>query len=276
MEAAWRDPLPVQERALRALVGRARDTVWGREHGYREIRGIADYQRRVPVTTYLDVRLLIERAIGGEQNVLWPGRPAEYCKTSGTTAGDKYIPVTREALRAHRQGGIDALLLALRRVGRAEVLDGPMLLLGGSTRMEPLGRHAEVGDLSGLAARRLPVWIRQRYAPGPEIAAIPDWERRLAATARLARHQDLRLISGMPSWMLVLFERIRSLAEDPACCSAASGPASRSSSTAGSGWTRTGASSRPRSGAPFTTSRCIQHRKASWRFRSERPIRASP
>ena len=215
MEAAWRDPLPVQERALRGLVGRARDTIWGRKHGYREIRGIADYQRRVPVTTYLDVRLLIERAIGGERNVLWPGRPADYCKTSGTTAGDKYIPVTREALRAHRQGGIDALLLALRRVSHAEVLDGPMLLLGGSTRMEPLGRHAEVGDLSGLAARRLPVWIRQRYAPGPEIAAIPDWERRLAATARLARYQDLRLISGMPSWMLVLFERIRSLADDP-------------------------------------------------------------
>jgi acyl-CoA synthetase (AMP-forming)/AMP-acid ligase II len=216
MEAAWRDPLPVQERALRGLVGRARDTVWGRKHGYREMRGIADYQREVPVTTYLDVRLLIERAIGGEPNVLWPGRPPQYCKTSGTTAGDKYIPVTREAFRAHRQGGIDALLLALRRVGHAEALDGPMLFLGGSTRTEPLGRHAEVGDLSGLAVRRLPVWIRERYAPGPKIAAIPDWERRLAATARLAPHQDLRLISGMPSWMLVLFERIRSLAGDPA------------------------------------------------------------
>jgi hypothetical protein len=215
LEAAWRDPLVVQARALHALVERARDTVWGREHGFREIRGIADYQRRVPVTTYLDVRPLIERAIGGERDVLWPGRPAEYCKTSGTTAGDKLIPVTREAFRAHRQGGLDTLLLALRRVGRAERLDGPMLFLGGATRTEPLGRHAEVGDLSGLAARRLPAWIRGRYAPGPEIAAIPDWEQRLAATARLVGRQDLRLISGMPSWMLVLFERLRSLAGDP-------------------------------------------------------------
>jgi GH3 auxin-responsive promoter len=215
MEVAWRDPLPAQERGLLGLVGRARDTAWGRQHGFREIRGIADYQRRVPVTTYLDVRPLVERAIGGERNVLWPGRPAEYCKTSGTTAGDKYIPVTREAFQAHRQGGVDALLLAYRRVGRAGALDGPLLFLGGSTGTEPLGRHAEVGDLSGLAARRLPAWIRHRYAPGPEIAALPDWERRLAATARLARHQDLRLISGMPSWMLVLFERIRALADDP-------------------------------------------------------------
>jgi acyl-CoA synthetase (AMP-forming)/AMP-acid ligase II len=90
-----------------------------------------------------------------------------------------------------------------------------MLFLGGSSQTEPLGRHAEVGDLSGLAARRLPAWIRGRYSPGPQIAAIPDWERRLAATARLVRHQDLRLISGMPSWMLLLFDRIRALAGDP-------------------------------------------------------------
>jgi hypothetical protein len=88
MEGIWRDPLPAQERALLGLVGHARDTVWSRQHGFRDIRGIADYQRRVPVTTYLDVRPLVERAIGGERDVLWPGRPAEYCKTSGTTAGD--------------------------------------------------------------------------------------------------------------------------------------------------------------------------------------------
>ncbi len=215
LEAAWRDPLAVQERTLRALTARARDTVWGRAHGFAEIRGIADYQRRVPVTSYLDLRLLVERAIGGERDVLWPGRPAQYCKTSGTTAGDKYIPLTGEAFQGHRRGGLDTLLMALRRVGKAERLDGPMLFLGGSTQTEPLGRHAEVGDLSGLAARRIPRWLRGRYAPGPDIAAIPDWERRLAATARLVRHQDLRLISGMPSWMLVLFERIRALAEDP-------------------------------------------------------------
>jgi acyl-CoA synthetase (AMP-forming)/AMP-acid ligase II len=214
MEALWRDPLPVQEKALRALVARAGRTAWGREHGFRDIRGVADYQRRVPATTYLEMRPFVERAIAGERDVLWPGRPKQYCKTSGTTAGDKYIPVTPEAFRAHRRGGLDALLLAAHRVG-APALDGPLLFLGGSTHTERLGHHAEVGDLSGLAARRLPAWIRPRYAPGPEIAAIPDWGRRLAATATRARQQDVRLISGMPSWMLVLFERIRSMQGDP-------------------------------------------------------------
>ena len=80
LDTAWRDPLAVQERTLRALVDRGRDTAWGREHGFAEIRGIADYQRRVPITTYLDIRLLVERAIGGEPNVLWPGRPAQYAR----------------------------------------------------------------------------------------------------------------------------------------------------------------------------------------------------
>src|SRR5262249_10943416 len=149
------------------------------------------------------------------RDVLWPGRPAQYCKTSGTTAGDKYIPLTSEALRAHRQGGLDTLWAALRRVPHAERLDGSLLFLGGSCATTPLGAHAEVGDLSGLAVRRLPAWVRSRYAPGLQIARMPEWEPRIAATARLASRLDVRLISGMPSWMLVLFERIRAFAGDP-------------------------------------------------------------
>lgn len=189
MEAVWRAPLTVQEQTLEALVQRARDTLWGRRHGFRDIRGVADYQRRVPMTTYLDVRRLIERAIGGQRNVLWPGRPARYCKTSGTTAGDKFIPVTREAFRAHRRGGLDALLLALRRVGHAGALDGPLLFLGGSTRTEPLGRHAEVGDLSGLAARRLPPGSgagtrRARRSPRSPTGSSASRPRRAARSAR--------------------------------------------------------------------------------------------
>ena len=115
LDAVWRDPLRVQEETLPAMVAHARSTVWGREHGFREIRSIADYQRRVPISTYLDFKPLVERGMHGGRDVLWPGRPAQYCKTSGTTAGDKYIPVTREAFRMHRQGGLDTLLLALHR-----------------------------------------------------------------------------------------------------------------------------------------------------------------
>ena len=198
----------VQEAALLSLVARARRTRFGLAHGFDGIRSVADYQRRVPVRQYLDFRPLWERVIAGESDVTWPGRPRHWVKTSGTTAGDKYIPVSAEALASHRKGGWDALLLAVERAGGAHLLGGPLLFLGGSTRLEALGEGCEVGDLSGLVVRRLPPGIRSRYSPGAAIAAVRDWEERIAAAAILAEGQDLRLLCGMPSWLLVLFERV--------------------------------------------------------------------
>jgi hypothetical protein len=118
------------------------------------------------------------------------------------------IPVTAEAFASHRKGGWDALLLACARVGARHLMDGPMLFLGGSTALKETGAGSRVGDLSGLVVRRLPPGLRGHYSPGPEIGAIPDWERRIELVADLAAGQDLRLISGMPSWMVILFERV--------------------------------------------------------------------
>jgi hypothetical protein len=216
IESSWRDPGALQETTLRHLVRRARRTAWGRAHGFEDIRGVAGYQARVPLADYPALQPSLQRAIAGEPDVLWPGCPRLFCKTSGTTAGDKLIPLTPEALRAHRRGGLDTLLVALDRAGAPRALDGPLLFLGGSTSIAPLGAGARVGDLSGLVVRRLPWWLRGHYSPGPEIAAIPHWEARLEAIARLARTQDLRLVSGMPSWLLVLFERIRALGSEGA------------------------------------------------------------
>lgn len=124
------------------------------------------------------------------------------------TAGDKAIPVTPEAVRAHRRGGWDALLMAAERVGGAVLLGGPMLMLGGSTALQPTAAGALIGDLSGVMATRLPPGLRRRYSPGPAIARIPDWETRIAAAAELVAHQDLRLLAGMPSWILILLEHV--------------------------------------------------------------------
>src|SRR5437879_1007526 len=197
-----------QEATLLRLVTRARRTHFALSHGFDGIRCLADYQRQVPVHQYLGFRPLWERAIHGESDVTWPGRPRHWVKTSGTTAGEKYIPVTAEALVSHRKGGWDALALAAERAGGENLLGGPMLFLGGSATLEPLGERCAAGDLSGLVARRLPPGIRSRYSPGAAIAAIPDWEERIAAAAILAERQDLRLLCGMPSWLLILFERV--------------------------------------------------------------------
>ena len=210
-EAAARAPIVAQERTLLNLLGRARHTVVGREHGFGEIRTVAEYQRRVPLRDYLGSKPLLDRAFRGEPDVVWPGRTRDWVKTSGTTAGDKVLPVTREAFASHRRGGWDALLVAAERAGAATLLGGPMLFLGGCTRLQPIGDGCLVGDLSGLVMRRLPPGVRGRYSPGPALSSIPDWETRIEAVAALVARQDLRLLSGMPSWMLILFERVARL-----------------------------------------------------------------
>ncbi len=208
LERVSRDAIRVQEATLRAHVRTARDTEFGLAHGFASIRSVADYQTRVPLHDYLAVRASWQAALAGTPHVTWPGRPRLWVKTSGTTAGDKVIPVTPPAYRAHRRGGWDALLMAAELVGGGALLGGPMLMLGGSTALQPAGDGALVGDLSGVMARTLPPGIRRRYSPGPAIARIPDWETRIAAVAALVERQDLRLVSGMPSWMLILLEHV--------------------------------------------------------------------
>lgn len=210
-ERASRSAITMQEDTLLGLVGRARRTEFGREHGFDAIRSLADYQWRVPLREYLEVKPLLDRTLAGDSDVVWPGRPRYWVKTSGTTAGDKVLPVTPEAVAAHRRGGWDTLTLAAERVGARRLLGGPMLFLGGCSRLTPIGAGCECGDLSGLVVHRLPPVVRRRYSPGPEISAIRDWETRIDAIATHVARQDLRLLSGMPSWMLILFERVARL-----------------------------------------------------------------
>jgi hypothetical protein len=208
MEEVARQAGLVQSRTLRRLVTSAAATDFGRQHDFSSIRSVAGYQARVPLRDYVAFQPWWARALGGENDVTWPGRSRHWVKTSGTTAGDKLIPVTPEAFASHRRGGWDALVMAVERVGAPRLLGGPMLFLGGCTRLTPVGVDALAGDLSGLVVRRLPPGLRGRYSPGPALSAIPDWETRIAAIARLVARQDVRLLSGMPSWTLILFQRV--------------------------------------------------------------------
>jgi hypothetical protein len=208
LEAVWRRPAEVQEATLHCLVARARDTQFGRGHDFAGIRSVADYQARVPLRTYLEFQPLWQRALEGVPDVTWPRLVSHWVKTSGTTAGDKLIPVTQEALASHRRGGWDALFMALERTRGRQLLGGAMLFLGSTSRLTPIGQGAMVGDLSGLAVQWLPPGLRGRYSPGADLAAIPDWSTRMPKIAERVSAQDLRLLSGMPSWMLLLFEHV--------------------------------------------------------------------
>jgi len=155
LEGVARDAARVQEGALLDLVNAARSTAFGRSHRFEQIRTIADYQARTPLGDYLRFQPIWSRAIDGERDLTWPGRPRYWVKTSGTTAGDKMIPVTPEAFRAHRKGGWDALLIAAERSGFENIAGGPLLFLGGCTNLKPIGQGCWVGDLSGLMVQDL-------------------------------------------------------------------------------------------------------------------------
>ena len=146
-ERVSRDAIAEQERALLALVERASQTRFGREHDLAGVVSIASYQTRVPLGEYLDFKPRLEQALGGDFDVLWPGRPTYWVKTSGTTAGDKVLPVTSEAFASHRRGGWDALAMAAELVGGRQLFEGPMLFLGGCTTLTPIG----AGGLCGGA-----------------------------------------------------------------------------------------------------------------------------
>jgi hypothetical protein len=194
LERMSRDAIRVQEATLRAHVRTARDTEFGLTHGFASVRGVADYQTRVPLCDYLGLYASWQAALAGATHVTWPGRPRLWAKISGTTAGDKVIPVTSEAYRAHRRAGWNALLMAAQRVGGRALLEGPMLMLGGSTALQPAAAGALVGDLSGVMARRhagLRGLLRVR--PGRRSRALappPSHGRRRRARPPLRRGAD--------------------------------------------------------------------------------------
>ena len=210
-ERTAREPIATQEATLLRLLAHSRHTDFGRQHGFDSIRSVADYQSRVPLRDYVGFKPLLDRMLGGASDVVWPGRVRHWVKTSGTTAGEKVLPVSAEGFASHRRGGWDALLMAAERLGATRLLDGPMLFLGGCTTLAPMGHDCLGGDLSGLLAHRLPPVLRGLYSPGPELSAIADWETRLAAIATRIARQDLRLLGGMPSWMLILLQRVTAL-----------------------------------------------------------------
>jgi hypothetical protein len=204
-----------QRRILKRLLARHADLPFGRRCGYLRILNSSDpvaaFRAAVPPSDYADWRELIERTADGERDALIPGRAVALAQTSGTTsgakAGERWIPQNRALLRHHRRGGAAALARLLDSAG-AQVLEGRLLFLSGSTTLDR-SRSIPSGDLSGICAGRLPRWIAGRYEPGAAIATESDWRRRLDLIVGRCTSQDVRLLSGIPSWMLILLQAVR-------------------------------------------------------------------
>lgn len=215
------DASTVQQRTWRDLVERFAATAFGRSQGVRAGMPYEEFRTRLALRDYEQFAPWIERMKQGEPSVLWPGQCAHYAVSSGTTAGrTKFLPVTDAMLAHFRRAGLDSLCYYARRTGRASVFRGRHLFLGGSTVLTPLTAAAKfqawAGDLSGISARNLPRWAeRHLYEPGREIAQISDWPEKLRAIALRTARRDIRLLAGIPSWLLVFAETMRALSGQP-------------------------------------------------------------
>jgi len=190
----------------RALAG----TVYGRQCGIEPGMSLHAWKERVPLCAYEGFAPFIERMKKGEADVLWPGRCSFYAVSSGTTAGrTKYLPVTDEMVAHFRQTGLDSLLYYAARAGGPEVFRGKHLFLGGATTLAPLPEATDhpafAGDLSGITALNMPGWVEKfLYEPGREIAQMSDWPEKINAIAQRCVGRDVRMVAGIPSWVLIL------------------------------------------------------------------------
>lgn len=209
------DASDTQAKIWRRLIANFAQTAFGRDNRIESAMTYAAFQQRVPLRSYEQFAPWIDRMKRSEPDVLWPGRCAHFAVSSGTTLGrTKYIPVTRAMLGHFRQTGLDSLFLYASRTGHAQVFAGRHLFLGGSTSLAPIAdsgpEPAWAGDLSGITALNLPRWAeRHLYEPGRDIAQIADWPSKIAAMAARTERRDIRLVAGIPSWILVFAEAMR-------------------------------------------------------------------
>lgn len=204
----WKkNPIAAQERTLKRLLRQARHTAFGKDHRFQEIRSYADFKARVPVKDYEALTPYIDRVVAGEAHVLWPGKPSYLAKTSGTTSGVKYIPISKQSMPEHIKAARNALLSYIHETGNAQFVDGKIIFLQGSPVLSK--KHGIlVGRLSGIVAHMVPAYLQKNRLPSYETNCIDDWETKVDAIVAETLHQDMRLISGIPPWVQMYFDRL--------------------------------------------------------------------
>ncbi|MES2107793.1 MAG: GH3 auxin-responsive promoter family protein [Bacteroidota bacterium] len=197
----------LQQRVFEQLVVKAQNTAFGADHHFNEIRNYEKFKKNVPVRDYEDLRPYIDRVTKGEENVLWPGKPAYLSKTSGTTSGVKYIPISKESMPEHIKAARNALLSYIHETGNADFVDGKLIFLQGSPVLD-IKAGISTGRLSGIVAHHVPGYLQKNRMPSYQVNCIEDWEQKVDAIVGETKNEDMRLISGIPPWCQMYFDRL--------------------------------------------------------------------
>lgn len=208
------NPLAAQDRIFKSLLAQAKDTAFGKAHNFDIIQNHEDFCKQVRVRDYEDLKKYIDEVVNGKEDVLWPGKPLYLAKTSGTTSGAKYIPLTKESLPYHIEAARNAILNYIHETGKADFVDGKMIFLQGSPELKEK-KGIRLGRLSGIVAHFVPKYLQKNRLPSWKTNCIEDWETKVNAIVEETFQQDMTVISGIPSWVLMYFEKLKEKTQKP-------------------------------------------------------------
>lgn len=196
-----------QEKLLLSLVNTAQKTLFGREHDFENIRSVKDFQDKVAVSDYEDLKPYIERVKKGQANILWTETPEYFAKTSGTTSGSKYIPISKEGMPFQIAGAQSALFHYISKKNNADFVNGKMIFLQGSPELEEVF-GIKTGRLSGIVAHHIPNYLQKNRLPSWETNIMEDWEAKVDKVIEETERENMTLISGIPPWLIMYFEKL--------------------------------------------------------------------
>ena len=202
-----RNPLLAQQKTFDFLIQKAKSTDFGRDHGFNKIKDYKDFQASVPIRDYEGHRVYVDKMLEGATSVLWPGKPLYYAKTSGTTSGAKYIPLTKDSMPTHITAARDALLNYIYETGKTDFVNGKQIFLQGSPTLKIKNSNV-TGRLSGIVAHYVPKYLQKNRMPSWETNCIEDWETKVDAIVRETLTENMSLIAGIPSWVQMYFEKL--------------------------------------------------------------------
>lgn len=196
-----------QEKLLLSLVKTAEKTLFGREHQFENIHAISDFQNKVQIADYEDLKPYIEKVKKGQRNILWTETPQYFAKTSGTTSGSKYIPISKEGMPFQLNAARSALFHYMAQKNNSDFVSGKMIFLQGSPELEEIN-GIQTGRLSGIVAHHIPNYLQKNRLPSQRTNLIEDWETKVDEIVKETEKENMTLISGIPPWLIMYFEKL--------------------------------------------------------------------
>ena len=204
------NPHKTQQKIFKELIKKAKHTAFGKDHNFDKISNYRDFIKEIPIRDYEGIKTYIEKVVQGKKNILWPGKPIYFAKTSGTTSGEKHIPITKDSMPFHIKGSVEATMHYILETNNTAFLNKKIIFLQGSPVLENLN-GIKTGRLSGIVAHYTPAFLRKNTMPSWKTNCIEDWEKKVEKVSQETIKEEMAAIGGIPPWVVMYFEKLISL-----------------------------------------------------------------